>query len=100
MRVALYHKTLLQEVYCFSLPFQIVNDLLWFTPPFVALVSFAIFGIEEIGIEIENPFGYDPNDLPLDQICRTMQINIEDLISLEPCTQHWQEHENTKYSNV
>jgi putative membrane protein len=86
-------------LYCLSLPFQIVDDLLWFTAPFVALVSFAIFGIEEIGIEIENPFGYEPNDLPLDQICRTMKINMEDLISLEPCTQHWQENENSKHGN-
>jgi predicted membrane chloride channel (bestrophin family) len=29
---------------------------------------------------VENPFGHDANDLPLDQICRTMQVNIDDLI--------------------
>jgi len=77
-------------LYCLSLPFQVVDDLHWFTAPFVGLVSFAILGIEQIGIEIENPFGYDSNDLPLDQICKNMRINIEDLISLEPCTKHWQ----------
>lgn len=27
-----------------------------------------MFGIDEIGVEIEDPFGYDPNDLPLDAI--------------------------------
>jgi len=37
--------------------------------------------IEEIGIEIENPFGYDANDLPLDAICHTINSNIEDYIS-------------------
>ena len=31
----------------------------------VGLVAFTVFGIEEIGLEIENPFGHDPNDLPL-----------------------------------
>jgi putative membrane protein len=56
---------------------------LW-TGPMVALVSFTLFGIEEIGIEIENPFGYDANDLPLDAICATMRRNIEDLITLTP----------------
>jgi putative membrane protein len=48
-----------------------------------------VFGIEAIGIEIENPFGKDPNDLPLDDICQTMEINIEDLISLAPSVRHW-----------
>jgi putative membrane protein len=52
----------------------------WITPLLVGLISFAVFGIEEIGIEIENPFGDDANDLPLDAICRTMAQNIEDLL--------------------
>ena len=50
----------------------------------VALVSFTLFGIEEIGLEIENPFGRDPNDLPLDSFCETMQRNIHDIMTLEP----------------
>jgi putative membrane protein len=56
----------------------------WWTGPLVSLVSFTLFGIEEIGIEIENPFGYDANDLPLDTIFATMRRNIEDLITLTP----------------
>lgn len=78
------HLKQLLLLYCLALPFQIVKELSWGTAPVVALVSFALFGIEEIGIEIENPFGHDPNDLPLDNICATMQRNIEDLISLSP----------------
>ncbi|MGE5655924.1 MAG: bestrophin family protein [Actinomycetota bacterium] len=78
------HLKQLLLLYCLTLPFQIVNDLSWGTGPVVALISFTLFGIEEIGIEIENPFGHDANDLPLDQICATMQRNIEDLITLAP----------------
>ncbi|TVQ48891.1 MAG: hypothetical protein EA365_00910 [Gloeocapsa sp. DLM2.Bin57] len=76
------HLRQLVLLYCLTIPFQVVSELLWLTAPFVGLISFAVFGIEEIGVEIEDPFGYDPNDLPLDQICRTMQVNIEDLITL------------------
>jgi putative membrane protein len=76
-------------LYCLALPFQLVNELGWWTGSATALISFTIFGIEEIGIEIENPFGHDPNDLPLDLICTTMERNIEDLISLAPCVRHW-----------
>ncbi len=78
------HLKQLLLVYCLALPFQMVNDLTWGTGPVVALISFTLFGIEEIGIEIENPFGFDANDLPLDNICATMQRNIDDLISLSP----------------
>jgi ion channel-forming bestrophin family protein len=78
------HLKQLLLLYCFALPFQMVKDLTWGTGPIVALVSFTLFGIEEIGIEIENPFGHDANDLPLDNICATMRRNIEDLISLSP----------------
>jgi putative membrane protein len=84
------HLKQLLLIYCLTLPFQIVSQLQWWTAPIVCLVSFAVFGIEEIGIEIENPFGDDLNDLPLDNICRTMKINIEDLISFAPCVRYWQ----------
>jgi putative membrane protein len=59
-----------------------VKDFNWGTGLLASLISFTVFGIEEIGIEIENPFGHDPNDLPLDTICTTMQRNIEDLFIL------------------
>lgn len=78
------HLKQLLLLYCLALPFQVVAELVWWTGPAVALISFALFGIEEIGIEIENPFGDDPNDLPLDTICANIQRNIEDLISLTP----------------
>lgn len=67
-------------LYCFTAPFELINSLGWITPFFVGVIAFTVFGIEEIGVEIENPFGHDANDLPLDQICRTMQVNIDDLI--------------------
>lgn len=78
------HLKQLLLLYSLALPFQMVKDLTWGTGPVVALVSFTLFGIEEIGIEIENPFGHDSNDLPLDNICATMRRNIEDLISMSP----------------
>lgn len=78
------HLKQLLLIYCLALPFQMVKDLTWLTGPFVALVSFTLFGIEAIGLEIENPFGYDRNDLPLDSMCDSIKRNIEDLMSLPP----------------
>ncbi|MEH2149451.1 bestrophin family protein [Nostoc sp.] len=78
------HLKQLLILYCFLLPFQIVDSLGWWTGLISALVGFTVFGIEAIGLEIENPFGYDANDLPLDAICETMKRNIDDLITLTP----------------
>ncbi|WP_373529098.1 bestrophin family protein [Nostoc sp.] len=83
------HLKQLLLLYCFLLPFQIVESLGWWTGLIAALVGFTVFGIEAIGLEIENPFGYDANDLPLDGICDTMKRNINDLISLTPSVQSY-----------
>ncbi|WP_088890746.1 bestrophin family protein [Leptolyngbya ohadii] len=71
-------------IYGLTLPFQFVAELHGWTVAIVILISFIMFGIEEIGIEIENPFGHDPNDLPLDTICAAIQQNIQELMLLEP----------------
>ena len=67
-------------IYCLSLPFTLVAELQWLTVPAVGVITFALLGIEEIGLEIENPFGDDPNDLPLEKYCSLLQGDIEELI--------------------
>ena len=93
------HLKQLLVIYCLTLSFQLVDNFEWWTAFFVGLTSFTVFGIEEIGIEIENPFGHDANDLPLDQICKTMETNIEDLIKLAPCTRHWKSYDEEEFSD-
>lgn len=85
------HLKQLLLLYCLLLPFQLVESLGWWTGFISALVSFTLLGIEAIGLEIENPFGYDANDLPLDKICDTMKRNLDDLISLTPSIHSRQE---------
>lgn len=59
-------------IYLGSLPFVLVGRMGYAAPLVVAVVSFGMFGIEEAGVEIERPFGTDPNCLPLEQICTTI----------------------------
>ena len=68
-------------IYCLIFPVGLVHSLNWWTAPIMTLVSLILFGIEEIGSELENPFGRDPNDLPLDRICNTISGNVGDLIA-------------------
>jgi putative membrane protein len=71
-------------IYCLILPLELVIHLTWWTGIVVAFVSFTLLSIEHVGFEIEEPFGHDPNDLPLDAICNTMLRNVEELIALAP----------------
>ena len=64
-------------LYCFILPLGLVEQLGWWTPSAIALVSFVLLGIEEIGNEIENPFGYGFNNIKLDAICDTLLKDIQ-----------------------
>jgi putative membrane protein len=66
--------------YCFTLPFALVARFGWDTIPAVLLIAYIFFGIEEIGVEIEDPFGEDDNDLPLEQICTNIERNLRDVI--------------------
>lgn len=76
-------------IYCIFLPFQFVDAFGWVTGFASLMMTFVLLGIEEIAEEIEDPFGTDPNDLPLDQICQNIDRNLEDLISLSPAS-HYQ----------
>lgn len=70
-------------LYCFTLPFAMVQSIGWLTVLDVAFISYVFFGIEEIGVEIEGPFGHDANDLPLEEICETIHRNVYALAGLE-----------------
>lgn len=66
--------------YCLSLPFGIVDSAGILTPFVVFLISHAFLGLDDIGDEIEQPFGTQPNNLPLTTISRTIEINLLELL--------------------
>lgn len=68
-------------VYLATLPFVLVPRLEWLAVPAVALVAFGLIGIEEAGVEIEDPFGLDPNDLPMDELCAGVAREAEELVA-------------------
>ncbi|KAI0659116.1 UPF0187-domain-containing protein [Cubamyces menziesii] len=71
-RVQLWSVTVL---YCLLLPFQIWSAMKWLTIPATCLLSFIFFGFLVAGEEIENPFGYDKNDLNLDHFTHNIIRN-------------------------
>lgn len=57
-------------LYLLLLPFQLVDSLGWLNPAASALAAFAYCGLLKAGDEIEQPFGYDYNDLNLDHFTK------------------------------
>lgn len=67
-------------LYCVSLPFALLPAFGYGTILATGVVAYILLGIEEIGVEIEDPFGTDDNDLPVDDICRTIDTNLRSLL--------------------
>ncbi len=74
----LLHRT--AYLYCFLLPFGLVDTIGAMTPLVVAIVSYTFFGLDALGDEIEEPFGELPNDLPLEAMSRTIEINLREAL--------------------
>jgi putative membrane protein len=72
----LLHRT--AYIYCFLLPFGLVDSIGFMTPFVVAIVAYTFFGLDALGDEIEEPFGLEANDLPLDAICRAIEIDLRE----------------------
>ena len=68
-------------LFCFTAPFAMVDVMGWATPLVAGLLALALFGVDEIGVEIEDPFGDDPNDLPLDAIGRGIDDAVTDILA-------------------
>jgi putative membrane protein len=62
------------------LPFAIVDAMGWSGVPVMAIVSFTLYGIEALARQLEDPFGYDKNDIKLDPILQDAQTEIEILL--------------------
>jgi putative membrane protein len=68
-------------LFCYTVPFVMVETLGLYTPIASAVLAFALFGIDEIGVEIEDPFGTDPNDLPMDRIGNTISASVGEVLA-------------------
>lgn len=70
----------LVALYCFALPFALVGSLGHVTTFVSVAIAYAFIGIDAVGDELEDPFGEDPNDLPLLAISQTIEANLRELL--------------------
>jgi len=65
------------------LPFGFIHDLGYWSVVIIMLIFYALVGLEAIGEEIEDPFGQDENDLPIDGICKSIKNSVSALLRVE-----------------
>ncbi|MCB9729267.1 MAG: hypothetical protein H6744_06605 [Deltaproteobacteria bacterium] len=68
-------------LFCYTAPFAMAESMGWHTPMAALVLAYALFGIDEIGVEIEDPFGYDPNDLAMDGIGETIGRDVAEILA-------------------
>lgn len=71
-------------LYALVLPFGLVREFRYATIIASMLVFFATMGLELLAVEIEEPFGTDRNDLPIDEIAARIQRDVGTLLRGEP----------------
>ena len=69
-------------VYCSLLPIGLSTSIGWLTPLIATFVAYTFLALEMIGEQIEEPFGTEPNDLPLDALCHTIEVSVCELAGL------------------
>jgi putative membrane protein len=59
-------------VYLLTLPFALGKECGWWSPVVMAIVALGLFGMEEAGVETEDPFGTDENCLDMETYTLTI----------------------------
>jgi ion channel-forming bestrophin family protein len=74
-------------ILAFVLPFGLVGELarfgyekVWLTIPMSVLISWIFYIMEVVGDRSENPFENAVNDIPMTAICRTIEIDLREML--------------------
>ncbi|KAF2138734.1 uncharacterized protein K452DRAFT_211691, partial [Aplosporella prunicola CBS 121167] len=76
----LIHMKQVLALYGAVLPFSLVDEFGWWSIPIVALITFTLYGIDGIGNQLEDPFGYDKNDIKMDGIVEDARVECQVLL--------------------
>lgn len=67
-------------IYLFLLPFAIVEGTEWLTPFAAMFAAYPILALDQISLELQNPFSKDHlSHLPLDELTTTIEADLLDL---------------------
>ena len=67
-------------IYVITLPFAFVTTSGYLTIPVVIVIMYVLLSVELIAEEIEDPFGGDVNDLPMDELATKIKNNVREIL--------------------
>ena len=68
-------------IYTLTLPLGLATTFFFWSIPISVFILYILASLELLAEEIENPFGEDTNDLPVDEICNTIKENVHEILS-------------------
>lgn len=83
------------KIFCVMLPFGMLKDfeklndsitgflqgnMIWFVIPFSVLICWMYTTLDQVGESTENPFEGSPNDVPITQMSRTIEIDLREML--------------------
>jgi len=83
------------KLFCVLLPFGLIEEfdklndhvtgflqgnMVWLVVPFSVLISWVFTSLEQVGESAENPFEGSPNDVPITQMSRTIEMDIREML--------------------
>jgi putative membrane protein len=82
-----YFSTIFTWIFIFLLPFGLIgqfkdmgHDLMWLMIPFYVLISWIFYTMEAVGDSSEDPFENFINDVPMTALCRTIEIDLREML--------------------
>ncbi|MFN8347995.1 MAG: bestrophin family ion channel [Spirosomataceae bacterium] len=87
--------TVFIRIFCILLPFGMLKDfdklnesatgflqghMIWFVVPFSVLICWMYTTLDQVGESTENPFEGSPNDVPISQMSRTIEIDLREML--------------------
>jgi putative membrane protein len=67
-----------------ALPWYLTPEFsIWWALPLILVGAYFLIGLELIAEDIEDPFGYDGDDLPLDNICANVKKTVSDILQVK-----------------
>lgn len=78
-----FYPTLFAHVFCVLLPFGLVETLGFATPLGSTIAGLMFLAVLAIGNELVDPFSNTVHDLPLDAMCRTIEIDLLQAVGMK-----------------
>jgi len=70
------HQKQVLALFGMVLPFAMSAEMGWWAIPITTLIVFTLYGIDGIATQLEDPFGFDRNDIKMDAIVEDIRSEV------------------------